>query len=138
MDTLAELLPNNRAHFFSIFIHGDTLGKVLPENTGRFPQNWYQTTVKLPVCYYQTIHTFFRICSTQYILSEIIRELLTRLPLTGFGMLDFFTNLSLMEFQVRCLALFHLFSVIGGFRWFWMRSFDKNNQLILQFLKASF
>ena len=40
--------------------------------------------------------------------------------LTGFDMLVFFTNLSLMEFQVRYLALFLLFSVIGGFRWFRM------------------
>ena len=31
--------------------------------------------------------------------------------LTGFGMLVFFTNLSLMEFQVRYSALFLLFSV---------------------------
>ena len=35
-------------------------------------------------------------------------------------MLVFFTNLSLMESQVRYLALFLLFSVIGGFVWFWM------------------
>ena len=35
-------------------------------------------------------------------------------------MLVFFTNLSLMEFQVRYLALFLLFSVIDGFVWFWM------------------
>ena len=35
--------------------------------------------------------------------------------LTGFGMLVFFTNVSLMEFQVRYLALFLLFSVIDGF-----------------------
>ena len=34
--------------------------------------------------------------------------------LTGFGMLVFFTNLSLMEFQVRYLALFLLFSVIDA------------------------
>ena len=33
--------------------------------------------------------------------------------LTGFGMLVFFTNLSLMEFQVR--HLFLLFSVMDGF-----------------------
>ena len=33
-----------------------------------------------------------------------------------------FTNLSLMEFQVRYLALFFLFSVIDGFKWFWMES----------------
>ena len=35
--------------------------------------------------------------------------------LTGFGMLVFFTNLSLMEFQVRYLPLFLLFSVIDSF-----------------------
>ena len=46
--------------------------------------------------------------------------------LTGFGMLVFFTNLSLMEFQVRYLALFLLFSVIDGFEWFWMGSLQKN------------
>ena len=40
--------------------------------------------------------------------------------LTGFGMLVFFTNLSLMEFQVRYLALFLLFSVIDSFERFWM------------------
>ena len=34
--------------------------------------------------------------------------------LIGFGMLVFFKNLSLMEFQVRFLALFLLFSVIDG------------------------
>ena len=39
--------------------------------------------------------------------------------LTEFGMLIFFTNLKLKEFQVRYLALFLLFSVIGGFGWFW-------------------
>ena len=35
--------------------------------------------------------------------------------LTGFGMLVFFTNLSLMELQVRYLPLFLLFSVIDSF-----------------------
>ena len=49
--------------------------------------------------------------------------------LTGFGMLVFFTNLSLMEFQVRYLVLFLLFSVIDGFEWFWMVSLHKNIQL---------
>ena len=38
--------------------------------------------------------------------------------LTGFGMLVFFINLSLMEFQVRYSALFLLFSVIDDFEWF--------------------
>ena len=50
----------------------------------------------------------------------------------------FFTNLSLTGFQVRYLALFPLFSVIGSFRWFWMRNFHKNIQLMLQFLKGPF
>ena len=58
--------------------------------------------------------------------------------LTGFGMLVFFTNLNLMEFQVRYLALFLLFSVIDGFEWFWMESLHKNTQLMLEFLKAPF
>ena len=38
--------------------------------------------------------------------------------LTGFGMLVFFTNVNLMEFQVRYFALFCFFSVIEGFLWF--------------------
>ena len=46
--------------------------------------------------------------------------------LRGFGMLVFFTNLSLMEFQVRYLVLFLLFSVIDNFEWFWMESLLKN------------
>ena len=53
-------------------------------------------------------------------------------------MLVFFTNLSLMEFQVRYLALFLLFPVIGGFGWFWMGSLHKNIQLMLEFLKGPF
>ena len=43
-----------------------------------------------------------------------------------------------MEFQVRYLALFVLFSVIDGFEWFWMGSLHKNIQLMLEFLKAPF
>ena len=58
--------------------------------------------------------------------------------LTGFDMLVFFINLSLMEFQVRYLALFLLFSVIDSFELFWMASFHKNIQLMLEFLKAPF
>ena len=41
-------------------------------------------------------------------------------------MLVFFTNLSVMEFQVRYLALFILFSGIDGFEWSWMESLIKN------------
>ena len=55
-----------------------------------------------------------------------------------FGMLVFFTNLSLMEFQVRYLTLFLLFTVIGGLEWFWMASVHKKIQLMLEFLKALF
>ena len=38
----------------------------------------------------------------------------------AFGMLVYFSNLRLMEFQVKYLALFLLFSVIVGFEWHWM------------------
>ena len=55
-----------------------------------------------------------------------------------FGMLVFFTNLSLMEFQVRYLALFLLFLVMGGFGLFWMGNLHKNIQLMLLFLKGLF
>ena len=58
--------------------------------------------------------------------------------LTQFDMLGFFTNIHFMEFQVRYLALFLLFSVIGGFGWFWMASVHKNIKLMLEFLKAPF
>ena len=37
-----------------------------------------------------------------------------------------------MEFQVRYLALFHLFSVIYDFALFWMGGFNKNIQLMLE------
>ena len=57
---------------------------------------------------------------------------------TGFGMLVLFKNLSFMGFQVRCLALFLLFSVIDGFRLFWMGSLHKNIQLMQESLKGSF
>ena len=56
----------------------------------------------------------------------------------AFDMLVFFTNLSLMECQVRYLALFLLFLVIGGFELFWMGNLHKNIQLMLVFLKGLF
>ena len=58
--------------------------------------------------------------------------------LTGFGMLVYFTNLNLMEFQVRYLALSLLFSVIDVFECFWMGSLHNNIQLMLEFLKGPF
>ena len=57
---------------------------------------------------------------------------------TEFGMLHFFTNLSFIEFEVRYLALFILFSVIDGFGWFWMGNLHKNIQLMLEFFKGPF
>ena len=53
-------------------------------------------------------------------------------------MLVFFTNLDFMEFQVKYVVLFLIFSVIDGFEWFWMVSLHKNIQLMLEFLKAPF
>ena len=53
-------------------------------------------------------------------------------------MLVFFTNVSLMEFQVRYLTLFLLFSVIDGFELFWMEILHKNIQLMLEFFMAPF
>ena len=55
---------------------------------------------------------------------------------TGFGMLVFFTNLSFMEFLARYLLLFHLFSVIDAFEWFWVENLHKNIQLMQEFLNA--
>ena len=49
-----------------------------------------------------------------------------------------FTNLSLIEFQVRCLALFLVCSVIDDLEWFWLESLQKNIQLMLEFLKTPF
>ena len=68
-------------------------------------------------------------------LLELWHSIYPRL-LTGFGMLVFFTNLSLMEFQVRYLALFLLFLVIDDFEWSWMGNLHKNIQLMQEFLKA--
>ena len=53
-------------------------------------------------------------------------------------MLVFSKNLSLMEFQVKYLALVLLFSVIDGFKCLWMGSLHKNIQLMLEILKAPF
>ena len=56
--------------------------------------------------------------------------------LAGFGMVVYFTNLGLGEFQVRYLALFLLFSVVDGCEWFWMESLHRSIQLVLEFLKG--
>ena len=46
-------------------------------------------------------------------------------------------KLSLREFQVRYLVLFLFFSVVDGFKWFWMEDLHRSIQLVLEFLKAS-
>ena len=56
--------------------------------------------------------------------------------LSGLGLLEL-QHLSFIEFQVRYLAFFHLFTVIDTFRLFWMGSLQDNIQLMLEFLKAS-
>ena len=56
--------------------------------------------------------------------------------LKGSGMLLFFRNVSLMEFQVRYLAFFLLFSVIDSLEWLWMEGLHKNIQLMLEFPKT--
>ena len=58
--------------------------------------------------------------------------------LTGFGILVFFTNLSVMEFQVRYLDLFLLFSIIDGFSWFWMGILHKDIQLMVEISRVHF
>ena len=52
--------------------------------------------------------------------SGVLIQLMHPRRSTEFGKLVLFTSLGLVEFQVRNLALFLLFSVIGGFWWFWM------------------
>ena len=56
--------------------------------------------------------------------------------LIGLGMLVFFTNSGHAEFQVGYVTLFHLFSLIGSFEWFCIRTLCKNVQLMLEILKA--
>ena len=56
---------------------------------------------------------------------------------TGFCVLVFFTNLNLLEFQVRYCVLFLLFSVIDTFEWFKIGSLH-NNITVLEFFKAPF
>ena len=53
-------------------------------------------------------------------------------------MLAFFTNLSLIDFQVRYLLLLLLFLVIDSFELFWMGSLHKNIQLMLEFFSGLF
>ena len=71
-----------------------------------------QSTADLPtVASNRIARTFNRSGATQAVELDICKTWF----LKGFGMLVFFINLSLMEFQVRYLAFFLLFSVIDGF-----------------------
>ena len=74
---------------------------------------------------------------TDFDLLELLHLIYPRLS-TWFDMLIFFINLSLIEFQVRSLPCFCLFSVIDVFGWFWMGSLQNNVQLVLEFLKILF
>ena len=58
------------------------------------------------------------------------------LDISNLSLTCWASSQTLMEFQIKYLVLFLLFSVIGGFRWFWMRSAYKNIQLMLEFLKG--
>ena len=75
--------------------------------------------------------------STGLRLLKLLHLIYPRL-LTRFDMLFFFSNVSLMEFLVRYLALFLLFSIIDGFEWFWMENLHKKIESMLEFLKALF
>ena len=72
------------------------------------------------------------------VVSDRIARAFNRSGTTGavaeFGRLVFFTNLSIMEFQVS----YSLFSVINCFEWFWMESLRKSIKFMLQFPKAPF
>ena len=57
--------------------------------------------------------------------------------MTGFGMLVFFTDLNSYGISGQIFGLMSsLFSVIEGFKWFWMGSLLNNIQLMLELLKA--
>ena len=83
----------------------------------------------LTVVYDRTVRAFNRSWATHAVALDVSKS---------FDMLIFFTNLILIEFQIRHLALLLLFSVIGGFKWFLMGNFHKNVQLMLEFFKAPF
>ena len=70
-------------------------------------------------------------------LLELLHLMYFRL-LAGFFILVFFLNLSFVGLQVEYLALFRIFSVIDGFRWFLMGTFHKSIQLMLELLKGPF
>ena len=72
------------------------------------------TTDLLTVVYDRIARAFNRSGATRAVALDISK---------AFDMLVFFTNLGLMEFQVRYLALFLLFLVICGFEWFRMEVF---------------
>ena len=107
-------MTHENVAFFSDFQHGFRSSQ--------------STAGLLEVVYDRIVRAFIRSGATQA--PGLIYPRLS----TEFGVLAFFTNLGLMEFQVRYLGLFLYFSVIGGFGWFWMR----NIQLMLEFLKSQF
>ena len=106
------------------------------EKCGLFPDFQYgfrssrSTADLLTVVSDRIAMAFNRFGATQAVALDISKA--------GFGMLVFFRNLSLIEFQVRYLALFLLFSVMDGFKSLWMESLHKNIQLMTPFLVLHF
>ena len=86
----------------------------------------------LTVVYDRIAMTFNRSGATLAVVRDIFKAF-DRVWHAGFS-----HDLSLMEFQVRYLALFLLFSVIDSFKWLWMGSLHKNIQVMLEFFKAPF
>ena len=90
-----------------------------------------------PSCYLELLDKPQKqICSTvghslAASLAVLAQESIYPSLLTGFGMLVFFTDFSLVGFQFGYLVIFLLFSVIDAFGWFWMGSLHKNIQLML-------
>ena len=116
----------NEAHVFCKEVH-------VKEANSTLLTLQYNCIAKFPLCSVFA-RIFNRSGATQAVTLDISKVF------KRFGMLVFFTNLiiSLMEFQVRYLALFLLFSVIDDFGWFWMGNLCKNIQLMLEFLKRPF
>ena len=124
-DTLEELIPKNRVHFFSEFkpISGDLLRKFLLINARNFPQSSYQTAAKLPAWDCYTIQTFLRPFSVLPTNTDFVRvrikqywQFLAELQyITGQTFKTFYqTKLTISEHYYQALKIFfqHLYQTI--------------------------
>ena len=87
-----------------------------------------------PLALLHSVLLLFPVLITFFIAKHLIYPRLW----TEFGILVFFTNVSLTEFQGQIFSVIFLFSVIGSFELFWMGKLHKNIQLMLVFLKGLF